>query len=230
MAAKILTIANQKGGSGKTNVAMTLAGSFGMRGFTVALVDGDEQGTATSWYASAPEGKPFPARVMNLAAARANFARPVRELINDFDIIVIDTPGSLESPVLTQALVIADVALVPMIPAPGDLYATTPLIKLLDMVRATNPGLVVRVVPNMVQPTSIADDALETLTALKLEVAASSLTLRTCYRQAIGLGCTVLDLKDAKAIEEVERLTVEALELLGLPKSKKKTKPAAQRA
>jgi chromosome partitioning protein len=229
MPAKILTIANQKGGSGKTCVAMTLAGAFGRRGFSVALVDGDEQGTATSWYASAPEGKPFPARVTNLAAARNNFSRPVRELVSEYEVIVIDTPGAMESPVLTQALAIADVALVPMIPAPGDLWATAPLIKLLDLVRGTNPGLKVRVVPNMVQGTSIAEDAMETLRDLGLEVATSSLGLRTAYRQAIGLGCTVLDLKDPKAIDEVDKLTTEALELLGLPKSKKK-KPAAKRA
>lgn len=229
MPAKILTIANQKGGSGKTCVAMNLAGAMGDRGFSVAVVDGDEQGTATSWYASAPENRPFPARVMNLAAARQNFSRPVRELVNDYDVIIIDTPGTLESPVLAIALIIADVALVPMIPAPGDLWATTPLIKLLDQVRVQNDRLVVRVVPNQVQTTALAVDALDTLKELKLDVARSSLAQRVAYKQALGFGCTVLDLKDPKAIDEVEHLTTEALELLGLPKTKKKPK-TVQRA
>ena len=229
MAAKIITVANQKGGSGKTCIAMNLAGSLGARGFKVVVVDGDVQGTATSWKSVAPEEKPFPALVMNLAAAGVNFARPVKEIAADpdIDVVVIDTPPQLDSPVMLQALVIAHLALVPMIPAPGDLWATAPLMRVLTQVRATNNDLIVRVVPNSVTTTTTAQDALELLGELDLEQTKTLIHRRTAYSQAVGMGCTVLELKDPKAAEELQALSDEVLALLGMPLKKK---PTARRA
>ena len=217
MTAKILTIANQKGGSGKTNLAMSLAGVFGRRGFTTVVVDGDTQGTATSWYASAPDDAPFPALVTNLAPAGKNFARAVRELISGYEVIIIDTPPNLTDPVLLQALALADLALVPMIPAPGDLWAAQPLMNVIAQTRATNPDLVLRVVPSMVQSTTSAADNLALLPELGLDITASGLTQRVAFRQAIGLGITVLDLKDEKAKAEINAIADEALTLMMLP-------------
>ncbi len=217
MTAKILTIANQKGGSGKTNLAMSLAGVFGRRGFRVVVVDGDSQGTATSWYASAPDDAPFPALVTNLAPAGRNFARAVRELVAGYDVIIIDTPPNLNDPVLLQALAVADVALVPMIPAPGDLWAAQPLMNVIDQTRVNNPDLVLRIVPSMVQSTTTAADNLALLPELGLQVTATGITQRVAFRQAIGLGITVLDLKDEKAKTEINAVADEALTLLNLP-------------
>lgn len=217
MTAKILTIANQKGGSGKTNLAMSLGGAFGRRGFRVVVVDGDSQGTATQWYSCAPDDQPFPATVQNLAAAGRGFARAVRPLVPDHDIIVIDTPPNLDSQVLIQALSIADVALVPMVPSPGDLWATAPLLQVVDQTTATNPDITVRIMPSMVQATTMAQLSIETLPNLGFEVLPVGLTQRVAFRQAIGLGVTVLDLKDDKAKNELNAVADEALTLLRLP-------------
>jgi chromosome partitioning protein len=215
--AKIITVINQKGGSGKTNIAMTLAGSFGARGYATLLVDGDAQGTATHWYASVPEGKTFPAKVINLAAAAGQIGRAMRDHIADYDIVIVDTPGSLRDPVPLSSLLLSDLALVPMIPAPGDLWATNQLLELVDQARSINAELDVRVVPNMVQATALASAALEALARIHLPVTETHITLRTAYRQALTEGTTVLGLKDAKAIEESERLVDEVLTILGLP-------------
>ncbi|MFX6035817.1 ParA family protein, partial [Acinetobacter baumannii] len=67
VAAKIITVFNQKGGCGKTTVSMHIAGTLGLRGARSLLVDMDEQGTATRWAAQASDERPFPASVIGLA-------------------------------------------------------------------------------------------------------------------------------------------------------------------
>ena len=58
--AKIIAVVNQKGGPGKSTVAMVLAGTLGRRGSKVLVVDADsEQGSATRWAASASDEAPL---------------------------------------------------------------------------------------------------------------------------------------------------------------------------
>lgn len=213
---KVVTVINQKGGSGKTNVAMTLAGAFGARGYRTLLVDGDVQGTATRWYAAAPEDEPFPAAVINLAAAGGQLGRAMKDHVDAYDVVLVDTPGSLRDPVPLASLLLSDLALVPMIPSPGDLWATSPLIELIEQARGINPELEVRVVPNMVQSTTLAGAALEALEQMGLPLTSSILSLRTAYRQAVAAGATVLSLRDPKAAAEAESLADEILLQLGL--------------
>jgi chromosome partitioning protein len=217
MTARLITVCNQKGGCGKTNLAMTLAASLADRGQTVLVVDGDPQGTATRWFSAAGEGAPFPAAVVNLADTRQQIARAIKPHIEHYDIIIVDCPPSLESPVTLSTLVVADLALVPVIPSPGDIWATSRLVGLIEQARGMNEALAVRIVPNMVQGTTLAGAALEALRDIPLPVADTTLSLRTAYRQAQAEGTSVLTLRDPRAREEARALADEAAKLLALP-------------
>jgi len=216
MTARLVTVCNQKGGCGKTHLAMTLGGALGARGLRVLIVDGDPQGTATRWYAAAPEGRPFPATVVSLAETRGQIARALKAHLDHYDVIVVDCPPSLDSPVTLATMVVADVALVPAIPAPGDLWATSRLVGLVEQARSLNDALQVRVVPNMVQGTALATAALQALREIPLPLANNWFGLRTAYRQAQAEGTTALGLRDARAALEVGALVDEVLALLGL--------------
>ena len=200
MTAKLITVCNQKGGCGKTNLAMTLGGSLAERGFSTLIVDGDPQGTATRWFSAASDERPFPAAV-----------------------IIVDCPPSLESPVTLSTLVVADLALVPVIPAPGDIWATSRLVGLVEQATGMNPGLQIRVVPNMVQGTTLAQAALQALKEIPLPAARAFLTLRTAYRQAQAEGTTVLTLRDLRARDEANAMADEVGKLLGMPKKPAKS-------
>ena len=115
--ARIIALVNQKGGPGKTTLAMHLAGELARRGARVMVADADPQATATRWAAAAPEDLPFPAAVAGLAATDG---RIHREFIDVFDFVVVDCPPSADSPVSQSALLVADLALVPVIPSPPD--------------------------------------------------------------------------------------------------------------
>jgi chromosome partitioning protein len=220
MTAKLLTVCNQKGGCGKTNVAMTIAACIAERGERVLVVDGDPQGTATRWFSVAKEGAPFAAPVVNLAETRQQIARAIKPHVDHYDVIVVDCPPSLDSPVTLCTLVVADLALVPVIPSPGDVWATSRLVALIEQARTLNEALQVRIVPNMVQGTSLAGAALEALQDIPLPLAETSLSLRTAYRQAQAEGTSVLALRDPRARDEARSLADEVAALLALPHRK----------
>jgi chromosome partitioning protein len=218
MPAKIIAVANQKGGSGKTTVSMQLAGAIARRGNKVLVVDADPQGTATRWAASAEDEHPFPASVVGLSAASAKVHREVKKFIDDYDYIIIDCPPAADSPVPQSALLIADLVLVPLIPSPLDMWAAVGIRQVIANVSDLNEGLKSRLVLNQCQPnTTLTQETLEVLPEFGIELANAQLRHRQVYRQSAVFGQTVHDFggKASAAIEEMENLTSEVFKILG---------------
>jgi chromosome partitioning protein len=217
VAAKIIAVCNQKGGTGKTTVSMNLAGALARRGGAVCVIDADPQGTATRWAASAPDGDPFPVSVLGLSAAGGKIHREVRKLVGNYDHILIDCPPAADSPVPQSALLIADLGLIPVIPSPPDLWATIGIRAIVENASDINEQLRARLVVNQLQPNvGIVKDALEILPEFGIEVCRAMLHHRVAYKQAALDGQTVHGggSRARAAVEEVEALTAEVLKLL----------------
>ena len=217
MAAKIIAVCNQKGGSGKTTLSMQLAGTIARRKNKVLVVDADSQGTATRWAASADDENPFPAAVVGLSAASEKVHREVKKFVGDYDFIIIDCPPAADSPVPQSALLIADLALVPIIPSPLDLWASVGIRQVIEDVSDINENLTARLVVNQCQPkTNLAKEALEILSEFGIPVCKNYLRQRTAYRQSAVFGQTVQNFgsKAKDAIREIEALTKEVLSIL----------------
>lgn len=226
MQAKIIAVVNQKGGAGKTTVSMQLAGTLGRRGYKTLMVDADPQGTSSRWAASADDNKPFPATVIGLSAAQGKLHREVKKLIADYDYIVIDGPPAADSPIAQSALMIANLALVPVIPSPLDIWASVGIRKAIEDAADLNEGLMSRLVVNQCQPnTSLTKDILDLLPEFGIAVANSQFHQRTVYRQSAVFGQTVQDFgaKALPAIIEVEMLCDEVLDLLNGKGSKRRS-------
>lgn len=207
----IITVANQKGGCGKTTIAMGLAGTYGLRGKKVLVVDADLQGTATRWAASAPDETPFPAAVMGLAAVGGKLHREVKKYVDDYDVIVIDCPPAVDSSAPQSALLISDVAIVPVVPSPADLWAARGIKKIIENVGDINEALNPVLVANMVPRTALGREALNTLEDFGIRLAQTSLGQRTAYREAVLYGCPVQTLgsKARNASDEINKLADE---------------------
>ena len=217
MPAKIIAVVNQKGGVGKTTLVMQLAGALTRRGRKVLVVDADPQGTATRWAVAAPEGLPFPAAVVGLSAAGGTVHREVAKFTDAYDLILIDCPPAVESPAPQSALLIADLALVPLFPSPPDLWATVGMRQVLAHVGEINAALQARLVLNGLDPrTTLAHEVHGLLPECGIPLLHTVLHHRTVYRQAAVYGSTVhtLGRKAAPARAEVEALTDEVLALL----------------
>src|SRR5919107_4792514 len=217
MTAKIIAVVNQKGGSGKTTLSMKLAGSLARRGHKVLVVDADPQGTATRGAATADDDKPFQASVVGLSAASAKVHREVKKFVDDYDYIIIDCPPAADSPVPQSALLVADLALVPVIPSPLDMWAAVGIREVIGNVGDINEDLTPRLVINQLQPnTTLAKEALEVLPEFGIELCKTYMHQRQVYRQSAVFGQTVHDFggRASSAGEEIDALTDEILALL----------------
>lgn len=207
---KILAIVNQKGGAGKTTLAMNLAGSLQRRGRTV-LLDLDPQGSAAQW-ARIGEGRiSLEVRAPAVSPDRAD----LRGACVGFDFVVLDCPPSLESAGTQVALRSSQLAIVPVLPSPVDLWASARLLAELERARDDNPQLRSLLVINQLEPKSALSSAMhDALGEFGLPVARTAIRRRAIYRTAALDGVSVYDLgaQARPAVREFEDLSNEVMD------------------
>lgn len=227
MTAKVVTVFNQKGGCGKTTITIQLAGTIALRGFKTLVVDMDEQSTATRWASQAPDEEPFAAATMNLAAMGGKVHREIRNHLENYDFIFIDCPPAALSPAPSSAMLISDLAIIPIVPAPADMWASVAAKKLALTAQATNEQLQIRMLPNMVQKnTNLAKDTLEVLGEDEdIPLMKNWIGSRSAFRECQLTGSTVHKLgKSSAATKEVDKLTDEVLQILGISTARRAKK------
>ncbi len=216
MSAKTIVVCNQKGGPGKTTVTMQLAGTLGLKS-KVLVIDADPQGTSMRWFSMADEDSPFPATVVSLSEAGDKVHHGIRRFLADYEYIIVDCPPADNSPIPKSALLVADLAIIPVRPSPLDLWATVGIKKTVDDVLVINESLQVRLLLNQCQPNlTLTKDILEVLPQIKMEKLKNHLHLRTAYSKSAGEGTTVHGVSGSaeKAIEEINSVADEILEIL----------------
>jgi chromosome partitioning protein len=152
---KVLAVVSQKGGAGKTTLAMLLADALHQKGYRVLVVDTDPQTSAQKWEGRSLEAySPFPVRVEAISGlAYREFARWLEKRTDGLDYLIIDTPPNLTSKELRAALAICDLALVPMCPHAAFVDALQELHVLVDEVAAERAeDLPARLVVNKFHP------------------------------------------------------------------------------
>lgn len=202
--ARILAFVNQKGGPGKTTLAMRVAGELARAGDRVLVADAD------------PDATPFPAAVAGLGNAGEKLHRELKKYVAPYDWIVVDCPPSAESNLTRSALLVADLAVVPVVPSPPDLWAGIAIRQVLQDVTVLNGQLQSRLLVNRRKAgTRLATHTLDLLPRYDIPVLQSQIGEREAFRHAAAGGVTVADLPRAgKAAAEIANLTQELLLVL----------------
>jgi cellulose biosynthesis protein BcsQ len=128
----MLTVAvlQQKGGSGKTTLAVNLAAAAHLEGRRTLVVDMDRQASAFDWSAARQDGS----ALEGLAVVKADKAIALprfREITRGYDYVFLDGPPRLGD-VTQSAAVAADVAVLPIQPGPFDFWAVAETLESLD--------------------------------------------------------------------------------------------------
>lgn len=202
--AKVITIAQQKGGAGKTTVAAHLAVALSQKGNRVAIVDIDPQGSLSYWHKIREDkyGEGYTGLIFN-SLSGWRVGSEISRLRKQCEYIIIDSPPHTETEART-AIRSADLVVVPVQPSPTDLWATKAT---LDLAKAEK--VPVKVVLNRVQPNSrlasIITDELP-------EIAETTLGNRVLYAASLMEGQCATEVEpNSPAAREVKNLVKEIL-------------------
>ena len=205
----IVAFLNQKGGVGKTTLALHLAGQWAREGQRVTVIDADPQGSALDWAAQrAREGLPRLFGVIGLARDTLHHEAP--QLAQGVDHVVIDGPPRVAA-LLRSALLAADLVLIPAQPSPFDGWASAEMLRLLEDARFFRPGLLARFVLNRCAArTVIARETRLALMGHEPAALAARIGQRVAFADAARTGRLVCDLRPhGIAAREIAALTAE---------------------
>ncbi|PWC96809.1 MULTISPECIES: ParA family partition ATPase [unclassified Azospirillum] len=211
MTGKVFTVAQQKGGAGKTTLAAHLAIAWTQLGYKVATVDIDPQGSLTRWHAVRAEATGGQPGFTHVQITGWRTQAEVEKLARAHDIVVIDSPphAQTEARIAVRA---ATLVIAPVQPSPMDLWAVHPTIDL-----AAQEKRRLLLVLNRVPPRArIADELIAKVHDLvappAVELATAQVGNRTAYAGTLMTGLSVTEAaRKTQAAAEMQALAEEIL-------------------
>lgn len=206
----VIAVLNQKGGAGKTTIAVNLAHALQSNGSKVLLVDSDPQGSARDWN-EANEGEILPV----VGLDRETLPKDLQAIKGGYDWVIID--GAPQIARLSAAAVkAADLVLIPCQPSPYDVWAAADLVDIIKARQDVTAGKpkAAFVVSRRIQGTKLGREVEEALNGYELPVLKSSTSQRVAYPTTAAEGQTVFVEPSSPAAKEVESIMHELQELL----------------
>ncbi len=208
MAAKVITVAQQKGGAGKTTLAAHLAVSYTAMGRSVAAVDIDPQQSLSMWYRLRDErfGNAGAGLLVNQLQGW-RLKNEVDKLARDHDVVIVDSPPHAE----TEARIAvrsASIVVVPVQPSPMDVWATQPTLELAAAEKV--PALLVL---NRVPPrANLTDEMIAQIKESGAQIAKSRIGNRVAFASALAEGRAIGEVQPSgKGSREMAALAKEIL-------------------
>ena len=199
----IVGVVNQKGGVGKTTIAINLAAAAAASGKRVLLIDADPQGSSLAWSAARDGAPLFPVVGMPVPTLH----RDVPALARDYDVTVIDAAPRV-SELGRAAILASDLVLIPVQPSPLDIWASADVVRLIAEARQFKENLnAVFAVNRKVAGTAIGRDAATALDRFGLPVSPVALHQRVVYAESLARGLSVIEAEPhSEAAREITRL------------------------
>ena len=209
MADRVIAVINQKGGTGKTTLALNFAAGLARRAPT-AVIDADPQRSISQWIAMGGSES-------ELSVATPigdNPAATIAELKKSHRYVVVDCPPVVQGPVIDAVMTAADRVLIPVLPSPLDLWASVEMAALVREAQKKNRALQAWLVLNQVETRNALSRVMQQAVAeFDLPLLQASLQRRAAYRSAAVEGVSVYALggRGIQAVADIEAIIEELL-------------------
>ena len=208
MLSKVITISQQKGGTGKTTLAVHLAMAFiKYHNLKVAIIDTDPQGSLGKWFMIRSERKVSNENLTFKTASLWGAQYESKTLKNDHDIVIIDTPPKIESDA-RPSIEAADLVLIPMAASHLDFWATGAIV---DIAKKANKKILVQINRSS-QRSKLINKTNDFIKSLDLSSTKTIIGNRQIYTSSMGEGKTAVEKqKKGSAVEEIKNLSEQIL-------------------
>lgn len=203
----VIGMVGNKGGAGKTTLSVNIATGLS-RHYSVAVVDADPQGSALQWRAFANN------EAVDVYEASEPLSSQATELLNSYQYVIFDCPPSVHAAQTGSVLEFADQVLIPVLPAPIDLWAAVHIKLAITKAQRVNPSLSALLVINQLESrTTMSRLVRDALSEIGLPIATTALRRRAIYRNCTLEGKSIFDTgrKGADAVAEYEQLIEEVI-------------------
>ncbi len=207
----VYSFLNQKGGVGKTTLAIHTADALSRQGKRVLLVDADPQGSALDWAESRKTAAPFPV----VGLAKASLHKELPQLGRDYAAVVIDGSPRVYD-VARSAILASHVVLIPAQPSPYDVWAAHEIVDLILEAQVFKPDLQAAFVINRrIVNSALGRDVKSALADYPFPVLDSAISQRIIFAESAASGETVFEKSpEHAAAKEIRKLVKEIVGLV----------------
>jgi len=208
MLSKVITISQQKGGSGKTTLAVHLALAFiKYHNLKVAVIDTDPQGSLGKWFMIRTEKKVSNDNLTFKTASLWGAQYESKTLKKDHDIVIIDTPPKIESDA-RPSIESADLVLIPVAASHVDFWATGAIV---EIAKKANKKILIQINRSS-QRSKLITKTNEFIKSLNLSATKTIIGNRQIFAASMGEGKTDVEKqKKSNAVEEIKQLSEQIL-------------------
>ena len=208
MLSKVITISQQKGGTGKTTLAVHLALAFiKYHNLKVAIIDTDPQGSLGKWFMIRTEKKVSNDNLTFKTASLWGAQYESKALKKDHDIVIIDTPPKIESDA-RPSIESADLVLIPMAASHVDFWATGAIV---EIAKKANKKILIQINRSN-QRSKLISKTNDFIKSLNLSATKTIIGNRQIYASSMGEGKTAVEKqKKSNAVEEIKLLSEQVL-------------------
>ena len=208
MLSEVITIAQQKGGTGKTTLAVHLALAFiKYHNLKVAIIDTDPQGSLGKWFMIRSEKNISNQNLTFKTASLWGAQYESKILKQDHDIVIIDTPPKIESDA-RPAIEAANLVIIPVAPSPVDFWATEAII---EIAKKAKRKILIQI--NRANHRSkLISKTYEYIKSINIPATKTLIGNRQIFIASMGEGKTAVEKqRKSKAVDEIKKISEQIL-------------------
>lgn len=206
----IIVLGSQKGGVGKSTLAVSIASCLKSHGKSVIIVDADDQKSVLTWYNNRPESLPH----IPVTGGTGNIKAMLKEHAKSYDYVIADCAGR-DSAEMRSGLMSADVFISPLRPSQMDLDVVPHTCEVFAAAKDFNENVRGFLVLNMAPTNMFVNEAHQAAEVLadypQMQLAQSRICDRKVHRDAWAESLTIYETQNDKAQEEISALVKELI-------------------